>query len=356
MATTRSRSAATTSKHADFREEITAKIITALETGTAPWQQPWNGAEGPQNGVTHHLYSGINTVILSLAMMTMDGDKKRDPRWYTFRQVEQIALTTQERQANEKVLADNSNSLVRPDRIHVRKGERGTKVLLWQPTVSTDENGKREITSVLQRTFTVFHASQIEGIPDYVPPKLNIIEAHEKAERIIETSGAKINFGGGEAFYKPIEDYIQMPPKTDFKSMEGYYSTLLHELSHWTGGEKRLNRVQRCGRFSADYAFEELIAEMGSLFIASSAGIPQSETEFQNHASYIDGWLSNLRNDNMYIFKAAAEASKAAGYLLRRAGMAGGSEEMTEMTDGTQIDKADGDADGAGNQDGNQQE
>ena len=71
---------------------------------------------------------------------------------------------------------------------------------------------------------------------------------------------------------------------------------------HWTGGEKRLDRVQRCGRFSKDYAFEELIAEMGSLFMATSAGIPQSETEFQNHASYIDSWLGKLRSDNMYIW------------------------------------------------------
>ena len=321
--TTRSRSATTArtgSKHADFREEITAKIITALETGTAPWQQPWNGAEGPQNGITKHQYSGINTVILSLAAMSIDGGK--DLRWYTYRQVAQ---------------QENGS--------YVRKGEKGTRVLLWKPTIGTDEHGNREITSVLQRTFTVFHASQIEGIPDYVPPKLNIIEAHEKAERIIDSSGAKVNFGGNEAFYSPSGDYIQMPPKTDFKSMEGYYSTVFHELNHWTGGEKRLNRVQRCGKFSADYAFEELIAEMGSLFIASSAGIPQSETEFQNHASYIDSWLGNLRNDNMYIFKAAAEASKAAGYLLRRAGITSGSpdDEMnTAQTD-------DG-ADGAGNQ------
>ena len=335
MAKSRSRSAAT-SKHADFREEITAKIITALETGTAPWQQPWNGAEGPQNGITHRKYNGINTVILSLAMMTMDGEKKRDPRWFGYRQ-----------------LVQQNNGA------YVRKGERGTRVLLWRPTIGIDENGNREITSVLQRTFTVFHASQIEGIPDYVPPKVNIIEAHEKAERIIDASGAKVNFGGNEAFYSPSGDYIQMPPKADFRTAEGYYSTFFHEACHWTGGEKRLNRLQRCGRFSKDYAFEELIAEMGSLFVATSAGIPQSETEFQNHASYIDSWLGNLRNDNMYIFKAAAEASKAAGYLLRRAGMAGGSEEMTEgkeESDETQIDKADDDADGAGNQDGNQQE
>ena len=327
MATSRTTTSRTTSKTADFREEITAKIITALETGTAPWQQPWNGAEGPQNGITHHQYSGINTVILSLAGMSIDGG--RDPRWITFNQ------------------AKGNNW-------YVRKNERGTKVLLWRPTISTDENGKREITSVLQRTFTVFHASQIEGIPDYVPPKLNIIEAHEKAERIIETSGAKITFGGGEAFYSPNDDYIQMPPKTDFRTAEGYYSTFLHELVHFTGHPSRLDRVQRCGKFSADYAFEELIAEMGSLFIASSAGIPQSECEFQNHASYIDSWLGNLRNDNMYIFKAAAEASKAAGYLLRRAGITSGSPDDDDAT--AQSDKTDDDADGAGNQDGNHQE
>ena len=221
---------------------------------------------------------------------------------------------------------------------------------MWRPTIGIDEDGNREITSVLQRTFTVSHASQIEGIPDYVPPKLNIIEAHEKAERIIDSSGAQIVFGGGEAFYKPSKDYIQMPPKTDFKSAEGYYSTILHEMTHWTGGEKRLNRIQRCCRFSKDYAFEELIAEMGSLFVATSAGIPQSATEFQNHASYIDGWLSNLRNDNMYIFKAAAEASKAAGYLLRRAGLEAGEETDDEGTDGTQGDKADDGDKSAGNQ------
>ena len=194
------------SKTTEFREEITSKIITAIENGTAPRQQPWNGAEGPQNGVTHHQYSGINTVILSLAMMTMDGDKRNDPRWLTYRQA----------QSNDW---------------YVRKGEKGTRGILWKPTIGTDENGKREITAVLQRTFTVFHASQIEGILDYVPPEINIIEAHEKAEKIIVDSGANIVFGGGETFYSPSDDYIQMPPKTDFKSAEGYYSTILHELS-----------------------------------------------------------------------------------------------------------------------------
>ena len=203
---------------------------------------------------------------------------------------------------------------------HVRKGEKGTHVLLWKPNINTKEDGGTEITSVTQRIFTVFHASQIEGIPAYVPPEVNIIAAHEKAEKIILSSGVRILFGGSQAFYSPSGDYIQVPHRGDFKSREGFYSTVLHELTHATGHKTRLNREQRCGKFSLDYAFEELVAEMGSLFIASSAGIPQSECEFQNHASYIESWLKSLRNDNMYIFRVAAEASKAAAYLLKNAG------------------------------------
>ncbi|MBQ6112878.1 MAG: hypothetical protein IJL10_01315, partial [Synergistaceae bacterium] len=134
----------------------------------------------------------------------------------------------------------------------------------------------------------------------------------------------RILFGGSRAFYSPSEDYIQVPHRGDFKSQEGFYSTVLHELVHATAHPSRLNREERFGQggrggqggrygnFSQEYAFEELVAEMGSLFIASSAGIPQSECEFQNHASYIESWLKSLRNDNMYIFRAAAEASKAA--------------------------------------------
>ncbi|MBQ3459025.1 MAG: hypothetical protein IJG30_08700 [Synergistaceae bacterium] len=81
------------------------------------------------------------------------------------------------------------------------------------------------------------------------------------------------------------------------------HSTFLHELVHWVVSEKRLNRSQRCSRFSSNhtsqafYAFEELVAEIGRMFVASSAGIPQSETEFQNYASYIESWLNALRSD-----------------------------------------------------------
>ena len=278
-------------KATDFRDEITEKIITSLENGTAPWQRPWNGRENFQNAITGRNYSGINTVILSMASLKFDSNLK-DPRWATYKQASDAGW-------------------------HVKKGEKGTHVLLWKPSLLSDDDGNTKIASVVQRVFTVFHASQIEGISEYMPPEINVVEAHKKAEKIISDSGAKINYGGDEAYYSPAGDYVQLPPKDDFTSLEGYYSTVLHELAYWTGHPSRLNRVQRCSKFSQDYAFEELIAEMGSLFVASLAAIPQSGCEFQNHVSYIESWLKHLKSDNMYIFRAAAEASKAAGFLLK---------------------------------------
>ena len=214
-------------KAEEFREEITSKIITVLETGTAPWQQPWNGAEAPRNLITKHEYNGINSVILSLAAMSMETGKK-DPRRATYRQIEeyngfynthcnqgqqeeQQGLQEEHGQHNQR--EEQQDRRQRGKRWHVKKGSKGTHVILWKPSVKTSEDGKTEITSVMQRIFTVFHASQIEGIPEYQPPQINKFEAHEKAERIIRDSGAEVRFGGSEAFYRPSEDFIQMPVK-----------------------------------------------------------------------------------------------------------------------------------------------
>ena len=269
----------------EYREEITAKLVEAIKAGTAPWQMPWNGRSAPQNGISGRMYRGINQIILMAKGAKIDGGE--DPRWVTFKQ------------ASEKGWK-------------VKKGSKGTHVVLWKPYGTKDEEtGEIEITGVMQKFFTVFHATQIDGIGKYEPAELNEIEAYDKAEEIIRNSGAKIYYGGGSAYYSPTKDYIQLPIKGDFKSTEGYYSTLLHELTHWTGHASRLNRG------FGNEAYEELVAEIGSMFVSSSAGIPQTEGEFQNHASYVDSWLTAIKHDPNALFKAAADANRAADYLLK---------------------------------------
>ena len=293
-----------------IREEITSSLVEAIKSGTAPWTRPWQGREAPKN-VSGREYSGINTLILTVKGMELDGG--RDPRWLTFCQ------------ANERGLK-------------IKKGAKGTHVTLWKPFIESNEEDAKDtkIVAVIQRFFTVFHASQVEGIDEYTPPPVNEFEAHETAEKIIRASQAKIFYGGGEAYYQPQNDFIQMPPKGDFRTSTGYYSVLLHELTHWTGHSSRLKRNLTGGRSSQTYAREELVAEMGSMFISCAAKIPQSEEVFQNHASYVDGWLECIKNDPNAIFKAAADANRAADYILKNAGIQ--NEAKDEAKDGAKDD------------------
>lgn len=240
----------------NYREKITEKIIKAIEAGTAPWQKPWNGSGAPCNAISGRSYSGINN--LTLTMRGFEIDEGRDPRWATFLQVKQQGWK-------------------------IKKGAKGTQIILWKPfdvqPKKDDEN--IEIKQVfLQRVFTVFHASQIDGIKPYQPPVKNEIELCTEAERIIFDSGAEIHYGGGRACYFPANDVIQLPERERFYSPAGYYSTTLHELVHWTGHSSRLNRRLNPDKCSSEYAFEELIAEIGSMFISAATGIPQTEENF----------------------------------------------------------------------------
>ncbi|MBQ6001530.1 MAG: DUF1738 domain-containing protein [Synergistaceae bacterium] len=178
------------------REEITNSLVEAIKAGTAPWTRPWWGREAPKN-ISGREYSGINTLILTVKGLQLDGGT--DPRWMTFHQAEEHGL-------------------------RVKKGAKGTHVTLWKPITEADEQDNSKVVAVVQRFFTVFHASQVEGIEEYTPPPVNEIEAHETAEKIISASNAEIIYGGGRAFYQPSTDTIHMPPKGDFISATGYSS------------------------------------------------------------------------------------------------------------------------------------
>jgi len=119
------------------------------------------------------------------------------------------------------------------------------------------------------------------------------------------------------AFYSPREDYIGLPVRERFEQAEGYYATLFHELTHATGHESRLNRptlTEKAGFGSNPYCKEELIAEMGAAFLCGHAEI--GERTIDNSAAYLKGWLEQLRNDKTLIVQAAAQAQKAADFIL----------------------------------------
>ena len=186
-----------------YREEITAKVIEALKNGTAPWRKPWSGANTPFNAVSGRHYNGANTVVLTMRGFELDGCA--DPRWMTFKQA-----------------SDNGWK--------VKKGASGTRVTFWKDIINETDPEKEAKKILMQKMFVVFHASQIEGIEEYHPAPLKEIEANEKAEKLIVSSGARIEHGCFKACYFPAQDVIKLPEKGLFHSASGYYSTALHEL------------------------------------------------------------------------------------------------------------------------------
>lgn len=136
---------------------------------------------------------------------------------------------------------------------------------------------------------------------------------------MLAASGATINHGFDGAFYAPSKDQICLPARERFTSPENYYATALHELTHWTGHESRLNR-QFGKRFGDDaYAFEELVAELGAVFVVGHVGFVDATIE--NHAAYVENWLTVLKNDKTAIFTASKQASLAYDFILEKAGM-----------------------------------
>jgi antirestriction protein ArdC len=273
---------------ANLYDQVTATIIKQLEEGAPPWVRPWkDGNPGssimPINAATNRNYSGINIPILWHAK-EQRGFKTH--RWMTYRQ----AL---------------------PLDAHVKKGEEGTTVVFTKKHVFKDKETEEEKRIGFLRTFTVFNVEQIEGLSEPQPTPEIVDVADGKVNQFIDTTQADIRIGGDKAFFIPAFDYIALPPVTAFKSQEHYQATALHELTHWSGSKKRLDR-DLTGRFGTQsYAAEELVAELGAAFLCAHLGIPGE----LRHADYIANWLKLLKSDNRAIFTAASKASAAADYL-----------------------------------------
>jgi len=270
----------------DIYAEVTDSIIKALEAGTAPWVRPWAGG-GPRNAITGHEYRGLNVLLLSCRVMERG---YADDRWLTFKQAQ-------------------SNGG------HVRKGEKSTMVTFWQfnKLAKKDaETGEETTRSVpLLRVYHVFNVAQCDGLT-LKAPEANVFDlTHDGARDTIAKSGAVVYHYGDRAFYDPAGDRIVLPQVEKFQDEAGYWTTALHELTHWTGHAKRLNRVFG-KRFGDDaYAAEELVAEIGSAFLCARLKIAGR----LQHPEYVASWLKVLKGDKRAIFTASSAAQKAADLL-----------------------------------------
>lgn len=299
------------SKAQELFESIGEKLIAAIESGEeGQWSKPWKAIFGtgglPTNAVTKKAYNGFNVMLL---WIEKEANGFATDLWATYKQWQSIDA-------------------------QVIKGQKGTQAIKWGVTYKCLDGCKNKKGGqykgmqscsvkahandkhVWSTTFTVFNASQVEGfeLPN-APEPTDAPERLEAVEAFIEASGANVqHVAGDKAYFVPGTNNITLPLREQFDTVQGYYGTALHELTHWSGDKGRLDRANRNTFGSQGYAAEELVAEFGAAFLAGHFGI-EVEPHIE-HAKYLKSWASVIRSEPMALYRATKQAQEAATYLL----------------------------------------
>ena len=292
------------------RQAIIDNLLHCIENNPKIWEKGWYSVtDFPFNGKSNKKYQGFNALYLSLLASMKEYN---DPRWMTFNQVKEMGG-------------------------YVNAGEKSSEIFFY---TMYDKNTKKEFDektvegmTVEERNeymdknvykaikfYQVFNATQCKGLPEYNKPQMSDEEQTKQInliENVIKNSAAPISYdGGSNAYYNTATDSIHLPKVSDFKSMQDYYATALHEIAHSTGHTSRLNRDLNGGFGSESYAVEELRAELSSVFMQLDLGLQLEGKHIENHGAYLASWLKSFKDDKNILFKTIRDAEKISNYVV----------------------------------------
>lgn len=301
----------------DSRRAVADAVVAAMERDGLSWSREWDSRWTPANAVTGRPYRGINRLALAAAGSVLDTP---DGRWVTYSQAEKSGW-------------------------HVKRGEHAAaSVEYWTRWCRThdgrvvDDRRARELVrdgredeAILRdarlapRATPVFHSGQVEGIPGMATHG-HAGEPTQVVEALVASSRCPVREArSDEAYYSPGTDEIVMPRREQFQTLDGFVRVLTHEMAHSTA------RV--VGRDTSTYgtdlparAHEELVAELGSVFVcsdlglssAAAAGDPGTQAVLERHAAYLRSWMSALKDDPDELARASSEAQRAADAIEAR--------------------------------------
>ena len=281
-------------------EKFAKKVTDMVLSNRAPWTKPWgaNCAKGlPMNALTGRPYRGCNVMFL---LATPFGSRG----WLTFKQVSSLGGK-------------------------VKRGSKSTDIFFFTSIEVEKEDAKTgekvKVDVPFLKNFKVFNLEQIE-LPEDAPIKYhpeNMDKTPIDDNPVFAECEQLLNLAvwcedDVKAYYVPSRDEIHLPNRRTFSSLSGFWGTAMHELSHWTGHESRLNRDMRHSFGSQKYAREELIAEVSSWLLAVTLGTPH---EPQNSASYLASWVRDFKDKPRELYTAISQAQKVVDYLLETAGI-----------------------------------
>ena len=275
-------------------QSVTDRIVAMLEAGTRPWAQPWAASGGGRPlRFDGKPYRGANVLNLWAAAMSRGFTSRH---WMTYKKATELQA-------------------------QVRKGAKAELAFYVGTIQKTEERDGKDIDRTIPflKSYHVFNTDEIDNLPAQyraappVPVTLDPSERKPACDEFIAGTCALVFHGGGKAYFSPSRDEVHMPEFGTFSDAGLYYSTMFHELTHWTGHKPRLDRLSHKVFGDPDYAFEELVAELGASYLCADLAVDAEPRE--EHASYIASWLKCLKADNRNVFRAASYAEKACTYL-----------------------------------------
>ena len=320
-------------KALDLFADMMIERIQSL-SGKDGWKKPWftEGAlQWPKN-LNGREYNGMNAMML---LLHCEKEGYKIPRFCTFDRIQQFNKTGKKDEEQKP-------------RVSVLKGEHSFPVMLTTFTVvnketkehikwedykllSQEEREKYNVYPKLQ-TYHVFNVAQTnlkEVRPEfwekleqeYSMPKVEKDEqfAFEPVDRMIADNRwicpIKPMFGDS-AYFSISKNEIVMPEKRQFKDGESFYSNLFHEMGHSTGAEGQLDRIKPATFGSAEYAREELVAELTAALTAQRYGMTKHLKG--DSAAYLKSWLDSLKESPQYIKTVLLDVKKASSMLTQR--------------------------------------
>lgn len=327
-------------------ERFTELMIKKISSIKGDWKKPWfteNFMAWPKN-LSGREYNGMNALML---MLLCEENSYKLPVFCTFQRVSGLNYST-DRQGNHKPLTDANGE--RLPQVSVLKGEKSFPVFITTFTVVDKETKEkikmedyRKLSPEEQKKYSVYPKLNVHNV--FNVAQTNLREARpELYEKLCERNNLKrpaslddekMAFASldemiekklwvcpislehqDSAYYSIAKDAIVLPEKSQFINGESFYGTLLHEMTHSTGAEGRLDRIKPAAFGSKEYAREELVAELGSALVASQYGI--TKTIKEDSAQYLGSWLDVLKESTEFLKTTLFDVKKASSMIAQR--------------------------------------
>lgn len=325
-----------------FAEMMIDKISTLQEN----WQKPWfteGTMKWPKN-LSGREYNGMNALML---MMHCENEGYKIPVFMTFDRI--TGLNYNKDKEGKKISVTNKDGEKMPQ-VSVLKGAKSFPVFITTFTVVdketrekikyedyknlSDEEKERYNVYPKLNVYNVFNVDQT-NIKEARPELYQKLEKENTIEKPEVKQGEMFSFPavdkmikdnlwicpikpthGDQAFFTISKNEIVVPEKKQFKDGESFYGTTFHEMAHSTGTEAHLNRIKPSAFGSAEYAREELVAELTAALVAQRYGITKNLKE--DSACYLKSWLSSLKESPDFIKTTLTDVKKASSLISQK--------------------------------------